>query len=64
MITEKIAYKKPFKKNIIPDLKEYNMKGHLIEEYDTVPNGHLTGEQFEKCCIETITKFYREKSLL
>ena len=63
MITVRINEKSPTGMRIIKNLRRHS-KVVNFETPDTAPDGYLTGDEFERRCMENISKFYHEKGLL
>ena len=63
MITVRIDDKSPTGMRIIKSLRRHS-RVVSFEMPDVAPEGYLTGDEFERRCIDNISKFYHEKGLL
>ncbi len=64
MVTVKINDESPTGKRILKDLHRRHKRIVSFEETGKVPEGYLSGDEFERRCIENVTKFYHDKGLL
>jgi hypothetical protein len=63
MITVRINDKSPTGMRIIKGLRRHS-RVVIFEAPDVAPDGYLTGDQFERRCMDNISRFYHEKGLL
>jgi hypothetical protein len=63
MITVKTDDKSPAGMRIIKDLRRH---GRVVnfDVPDVAPEGYLTGDEFERRCMDNISRFYHEKGIL